>query len=153
MATMVPGKLDELQSLLRGELAAVDTYGQAREKISDEPGAADLRRIENEHKEAADILKRHITLHGGQPASSPGAWGTFARAVEGTAKLFGNVAALKALKEGEEHGRNDYERALQDPDFGKECPECRAIVTSTLLPRQREHIATLDRLMSIQSAK
>ena len=68
--------------------------------------------------------------------------GAFAKAVEGTAKLLGNAAALKALKEGEEHGLKDYEDALNDKNLPA---DCQALIRG-LIPRQRQHITTLDGL-------
>src|SRR5262245_52104185 len=103
MAT-VTERTDTLNNLLRGELSAVETYRQALGKVGNEPDAAELRLIASEHREAADMLRRHILSRGGDPPYSAGAWGAWAKAVEGTAKLFGNAAAIKVLKEGEEHG-------------------------------------------------
>src|SRR5947209_17111634 len=138
---------DTLNSLLRGELAATETYQQAMAKCGNEPGAAELRRIHDEHREMANTLRQHIHHHGGKPDQGSGAWGAFAKAVEGTAKLFGNTAALKALKEGEEHGLKDYEAALNDADLPA---DCRTLIQSDLLPRVRGHIPVLDRLMGAQ---
>ena len=55
------------------------------------------------------------------------------------------AAALKALKEGEEHGIKDYESALHGPDLPA---ECKSLIQSSLLPRCRSHVPVLDRLMS-----
>jgi len=136
---------DTLNSLLRGELSAVETYQQALAKLDSTKGAAELKRLHAEHREAANTLRQHVHHHGGQPDQGSGAWGAFAKAVEGTAKLFGNDAALKALKEGEEHGIKQYEKALKD---GGLPADCQALITSTLLPRSREHVSVLDRLMA-----
>jgi uncharacterized protein (TIGR02284 family) len=143
--TTVEERTEPLNSLLRGELAAMETYQQALDRVSTEPGAFELRRIETEHRQAAEVLRQHIVQRGGKPATDSGAWGTWARAVEGTAKLFGNAAALRALKEGEEHGASSYESALQDPNLDAECKE---LITSTLLPRTRAHIPTLERFLN-----
>lgn len=136
-----------LNSLLRGEMSAIETYRQALEKLagSDEPGVADLRALQRDHRDAADALWHHIELHGGKPSEGSGPWGAFAKAVEGTAKLFGNVAALKALKEGEEHGLKDYEDALKDKDL----PADSQALVRGLLEKQRGHLQTLDRLMEM----
>ena len=140
-------KLDVLNELLRGEIAAVETYQQAMAKIGSDPGAAELRRLHDEHREAANTLRQHIRGHDGTPGHGSGAWGKWAKAVEGVAKLFGNTAALKALKEGEEHGVKSYEQALE----GKGLPEeCKALVRDRLLPQTRAHLPVLDRLMSAQ---
>src|ERR1051325_1781502 len=113
--------VDNLNSLLRGELAATETYQQAMDKVGNEPGAQDLRSIHDEHRETANELRQHVHKFGGQPVQGSGGWGAFAKAVTGTAKIFGQTAALKALKEGEEQGISSYEGALKDGDMPTEC--------------------------------
>src|SRR5215203_636813 len=136
-----------LNSLLRGEMSAIETYRQAIEKLGGDPHdpwIEQLRALQRDHRDAADALWHHVEQHGGKPSSDSGPWGAFAKAVEGTAKLLGNTAALKALKEGEEHGLKDYQAALED----KSLPvDCQALVRG-LLEKQRGHIATIDRLMT-----
>ena len=136
--------ISELNALLRGELAATETYQQALAKVSDQPGTQDLRKIHAEHREAANQLRQYVHHFGGQPDQGSSAWGTFAKAVEGAAKLFGKSAALKALKEGEELGVSSYENALQHDDLPA---ECKWLINSQLLPQTKQHIATLDLLM------
>jgi hypothetical protein len=135
---------DLLNSLLRGELAATETYQQALPKLEGTPGYEELRHIHKEHREAANTLRQHVHRVEGRPDQGSGAWGAFAKAVEGTAKVFGVDAALKALKEGEEHGIKEYAEALDDglPS------ECRNLIETTLLPQTRAHISALDRLMA-----
>ncbi len=133
-----------LNSLLRGEMSAIETYRQALEKAGTEPGAQDLHRFAKDHRDAADQLWHHIEQHGGKPSEGSGAWGGWAKAVEGTAKLFGSAAALKALKEGEEHGLKDYQDALKNKDLA---PECLTLIRG-FVEKQREHITALDRLLS-----
>src|SRR5687768_1795922 len=113
---MATSTVDTLNTLLRGEISAIETYQQALAKVTTPPAPAELRRIHGEHRAAANALRQHVHASGGDPDQGSGAWGAFAKAVEGTAKLFGDTAALKALKEGEEHGANMYEDALLDPD-------------------------------------
>jgi uncharacterized protein (TIGR02284 family) len=140
--------LDTLNSLLRGELAATETYQQALAKVGTDPLAADLRAIHAEHRDSANELRKHVHHHGGKPDQDSGAWGTFAKAITGTAKIFGETAAMKALKEGEEQGLSDYEKALKNPDLPE---DCRKFISSTLMPRTRSHLSVLDRLMSEKS--
>lgn len=136
---------DTLNSLLRGEISAIETYQQALVKLDDKKGSEEVRRIHAEHIDAANSLRRHVHQHGGQPDHGSGAWGAFAKAVEGAAKVLGNDAALKALKEGEELGIKAYERSLQDKSLPADCG---TLIASTLLPRAREHLPVLDRLMA-----
>ncbi len=137
--------IKNLNSLLRGELAATETYQQAIAKMDGTSDVGDLRRIHIEHREAANTLRQHIHECGGKPDQGSGAWGTWARFVEGTAKVFGQNAALKALKEGEQQGVKDYEAALKG---GELADECRNLINTKLLLQTHEHIAALERMMA-----
>jgi len=141
---MAQTSTDTLNSLLRGELAATETYQQALAKVGDEPGAEELRRIHVEHREAANTLRQHVRSHGGQPDHGSGSWGVFAKAIEGSAKLLGDATALRALRQGEQSGLSSYESALDDETL---LADCKNYVRTTLIPQTREHIAVLDRLI------
>jgi uncharacterized protein (TIGR02284 family) len=136
--------VESLNSVLRGEMSAVETYRQAEAKLGPEPAGEEIRRIKREHRDAADRLWQQVERAGGEPPEDSGAWGAFAKATEGTAKLFGDGAAIKALKEGEEHGLKEYQQALEQ---GNLPAEAASLVRDQLIPQQREHIATLDRLL------
>lgn len=145
MQTTTSTDISQLNSLLRGEMSAIETYRQAREKVGDMGfGSEEMRQLQLDHRDAADALWHHIEQHGGSPSEGSGAWGTFAKAVEGVAKIFGDTTALKALKEGEEHGLKDYQDALNDKNLPA---DCQALIRG-LMEKQRGHIATLDRLMA-----
>lgn len=140
--------ISALNSLLRGELAAVQTYDQALARLGDTTGAPQLRHIQAEHRDAVDSLRQHIYEHGGDPEKSSGLWGAFARTVEGVATMFGPTATFKALKEGEEHGIKLYEAAMHE----KDCPQdCRALIATQLLPQARTHVPVLDRLLAVKA--
>lgn len=146
MATVTVDQcVDQLNSLLRGEISAVETYEQAIRKVDDEHAsdATALRGIAQEHGEAAQALRDEIRRLGAEADDSSGAWGAWAKTVEGTAKLFGDAAALKALKEGEEHGLEDYREALDDVD-----EPARALISTRLIPNQVRHIAVLDGMIA-----
>src|SRR2546430_5979518 len=52
VSAMTTNGVGTLNSLLRGELAATETYQQALAKVGNDPKAADLRRIHVEHRTA-----------------------------------------------------------------------------------------------------
>jgi len=139
---------DEMNKLLRSELSAVETYQQALEKEQQKFGHETefqrLNAILSEHQQAASQLSTQIQQLGGTPVQDSGAWGTWSKIVMGTAKLMGDKAALKALKEGEESGLKEYQEALQDADTP---PEVKTVINN-LLPKQQAHIRTLDEMMA-----
>src|SRR5688572_26845251 len=81
--------IDVCNSLLRGELSAVETYEQALEKFEGQGHSEILAALQSDHRSNAEILRSHLLDMGAEPADSSGAWGGFAQAVEGSAKLFG----------------------------------------------------------------
>jgi hypothetical protein len=134
---------DTLNSLLRGEISAVETYQQAIGKFEGRPEVGDLRRIRDQHSEAATLLRDRVLHYGGEPSESSSVWGAFAALVTGTAKIFGPGTALSALRRGEEHGISEYEKAVTD---GKLADECQSLIETQLLPALRRHIQQLDQM-------
>jgi uncharacterized protein (TIGR02284 family) len=136
--------INTLNSLLRGEIAATETYQQAITKLGAAPQVAELRNMHAEHRAAANTLRQHVREHAAKPDQGSGTWGDWAKLFEGSAALFGEATALRALKEGEEHGVKDYEAALKDRTMAPECIE----LIRELLPQTKRHIAELDRMIS-----
>lgn len=132
--------IDVCNRLLRGELSAVETYRQTIRNFEGDPALATLRQIQAEHEYASELLRNNVLEMGGEPSTDSGAWGAFAKTVQGVAKVFGESSALKGLQQGEEHGLDDYEDALEDEDV---MPGCKDMIRSELMPRSRQHIASL----------
>jgi hypothetical protein len=137
----------QLNSLLRGEISAAETYRMAIDKIADSSDAAGnvglLRQMQEDHGRAAQALRGRIVALGGEASDTSGAWGAWAQTVQGTMNLFGDASALKSLKEGEEHGLKDYQEALDDLDT-----QSASLIQSQLIPNQQKHISMLDGLIS-----
>jgi bacterioferritin (cytochrome b1) len=123
--------ISQLNSFLRGELAAVETYDQALNKIEDAYIREPLREVRASHDRRAQLLRQRILVLGGEPAPSSGAWGGFTKLVEAGAAVFGISPAIAALEEGEDHGRDDYRADLHDLS-----PETQTFVSKNVLPEQ-----------------
>ena len=138
-----------LNSLLRGEISAAETYNMAIEMMSEGRAeeAARLRAIAQEHGEKAQRLREEIRSRGGEADDASGAWGAYAKTIEGAASLFGDASALKALKEGEEHGLKDYRDALDSVD-----PAARRLISESLIPAQERHRTSLDGMIAALAA-
>ena len=124
--------IEHLNSFLRGEISAVETYQMALDKLdAASPARAELEACKASHQDRVEMLRAAIVACGGDPAESSGPWGVFARAVEGGARILGDKAAIAALEEGEDHGLRDYKGDIDDLDG-----ESRVLVMSRLLPLQ-----------------
>ncbi|RYZ41745.1 MAG: DUF2383 domain-containing protein [Myxococcaceae bacterium] len=133
--------IDTLNSFLRGELSAVETYRQASKHIKSPVALTEVEACLKDHEARVEAIKERISKLGGQPAESSGLWGTFAKAVQGGADLLGEKIAINALEEGEDHGLADYNRDI-DKLHGAE----RTFARSTLLPAQKQTHGKLSHL-------
>jgi hypothetical protein len=134
--------VDQLNSFLRGEMSAVETYQMALDKLDATSTARDELLLNlKSHQDRVLALQDAIVAAGGTPAKGSGPWGAFAKAVEGTAKIMGDKATIAALEEGEDHGLKDYKSESTDAD-----PQCRPIIGRMLTMQQQTH----DRLSSLK---
>jgi demethoxyubiquinone hydroxylase (CLK1/Coq7/Cat5 family) len=138
---MAHNDVETLNSFLRGELSAVETYRQAIGRISDESLRAQLEACQRDHEQRVTAIRERIEKLGGTPAESSGLWGTFAKVVEGGSALLGEKAAVQALEEGEDHGLADYERDVEQVHG-----EARRFVRMELLPAQKRTHKKLSQL-------
>ena len=140
------GDVAALNTLLRGELSAVETYEQALGKFEGkdtEAAAKELRRIRDEHQSAVGTLRARVLALGGTPYEGSGVWGVFTAAITGVAKVMGPHTAVSTLRRGEDHGIGEYEDVLQDEDVSV---ECKYLVRNELQARCKDHVQALDRV-------
>ena len=137
--------IDALNALLRGEVAAVETYDQVIAKFAGQPQAVELQRLRDEHTEAAAVLRERVRHFGGDPAEGSGIWGKLTAAITGTAKIFGPAAALATLKQGEEYGIGQFENALTDPEIDRDDKD---LIRYRLLPRSNGRVPDLERMIA-----
>lgn len=122
--------IDALNALLRGELAAVETYERAIDKLGDH-APVELRACLRSHQHRVQQLTVRIYDLGGKPAEGSGLWGAFAMLIEGGNKFFTSKSALSALEEGEDHWLSEYRDCADNCDF-----ESRRLIEAVLLPEQ-----------------
>jgi len=137
--------IERLNSLLRGEISAAETYRMAIDKIGEDStsNAGLLREIQVEHGRAAQTLRNRIREMGGEASDSSGTWGVWAKTVQETMNLFGDASSMKSLKEGEEHGLKEYQDAIPSLDASSA-----DLVANQYIPAQERHISLLDQLIS-----
>ena len=138
--------VDTLNEFLRGEISAVETYRQAIDKLSSSPNRTQLEECRRSHEQRIGKLEEQVRRLGGEPAKGSGAWGAFAKLVEGGAKVLGEGTAIAALEEGEDHGLKLYRGDLSNLDAAS-----RELVQSDLLTAQEKthrSMSTLKKTVS-----
>ena len=134
--------LPTLNSFLRGEIAAVETYRRALTRLDGHDEAEDLRACLASHERRVERLRDRVEDLGGVPADEPGPWGAFARLYETgpAAGSEGDEATIAALEEGEDSGLKLYL-----DDVCKLDADSRQIVAREILPEQvRTHSYVSD---------
>ena len=99
---------EKLNTLLQGELSAVETYDMALDKVKTPSTSAVLSECRSCHVGRVAKLTEMITSMGAEPAKSSGPWGSFAKLVEAGAVALGEGSAVGAIKEGEDQGLDTY---------------------------------------------
>lgn len=150
--TQTGSDLEALNTMLRGELSAVETYDQSLSKFDQghEEARTELTRIRGEHQSNVTALQAKVREHGGEPSTGSGPWGSFTQVVTAGAKLLGPQTTLAALKTGEEHGINDYQSVLDNPRVAE---AVKATIRDSYLPAAREHVRALDALSAKLESK
>lgn len=128
---------DELNALLRGELAAVHAYQRALRSAEGRAtvDAAEILRFASEHQRTVAALQGAVLELGGEPASAAATSGAFA--------LLRDTATVRELLAGEELSLQVYEVATRSLEGN-----ARDLVALELIPRQRKHIAELSAILS-----
>ncbi len=123
--------VSNLNSLLRGEISAVETYNQGIKQL--EKTSVDvLVTNRNCHSRRVDLIRSSIAQRGGTPDTTSGLWGGITMMVEKGAALISEKAVISALEEGEDRGLAQY-RNPGDLD-----PSAIQLIQTILLPRQLE---------------
>ena len=130
---MSSSDIERLSSLCRGEISAVEAYGQVLHADVSSRCAKRLRDCQTSHQTRVDLLRMQIGLLGGDAPSKAGPWGTFASAVEKLAAAAGAKLALAMLDEGEAHGLRRYRAQAHALDASSN-----ALLNKRLLPLQLE---------------
>lgn len=133
-------KSETLNSLIRGELAAVETYDSALENLKGTEEKRKLQTIRDTHQDTADKLKEFVVKNEKKEVKDSGVWGDFAKVYEDGAAILGNKSAVQALSQGEEHGLRTMQTALKDQKLPE---EIRKMIKTQLIPNQERNIKTL----------
>jgi bacterioferritin (cytochrome b1) len=137
MGQPLPRSTDRLNALLRVELAAVAAYQHALRLLDGRPGAGSgqVVGLSDGHQRNVAALQACIRALGGVPDSEPGAsWSAFV--------LLRDELSVQQLLQAEECGLADYEAALPGLEG-----DIRDLVEHELLPRQKQHVAALSKIL------
>lgn len=125
--------IEQMNSLLRGELAAVAAYQHAVRSLVGKVAidAVEIMNFASEHQRTVAALQAAVRTLGGVPAVEASTWGAFA--------LLRDTASIRSLLEGEAASLAGYRAVL--PSLHDDAHE---LVEFELIPRQNRHVAALS---------
>lgn len=130
-----------LNRLLRHELAAIDAYERAGGMFESAALRAELRTVQEGHRQRSDALHILLIARHARPVAGPGVWGVVVRVAENTASLLSTRMVVATLHELEQRGVADYRRELPHVD-----ELTRAQLETELLPAQENALITITNL-------
>jgi uncharacterized protein (TIGR02284 family) len=134
-----------LNELLRGELAAVQSYDKALPAVEGEPRVrASLLECRASHEARAQRIREAVLQVGGEPTRDSGAWGALARSVSAGVRAMGLKTVVSTLEEGEDHGLKEYKDALPRLDAGLQ-----HLISNELYPQQVRTHSVLSALKRV----
>jgi bacterioferritin (cytochrome b1) len=133
--------IDVLNSLLKDELSAVETYDVALRGRSTFSAKTELSVCQRSHETRASILREKILMLGGEPAARAGLAGAWNKLVEKGATAISDDMAIRTLEQSEDHVLRDYREGL-----GKVLPDVRAFLVERILPEEEQTHRTLSDL-------
>lgn len=139
--------VDKLQDLLRSEMFAVETYELALKSVSHVGLHRALQEILVNHSRRIPQLREKIVGLNGEPPTSTGIWGAFAKAFQAGADLLGDRTAISALEDGEDKSVALYASDMTDVDA-----RTRKFIETELAPEQNHTHALCRTLKSYISA-
>lgn len=133
--------LDTCNTLLIGEMAAVETYSQLIDKFDAEGSDVALERIRSHHQENVFELQMLIADGHAEPAASLGTWPGFDEALQQSEVLVGESPVLKILQACEALVVSQYKNALASEEVSD---AAKAVIKHRLLPVLAGHLIDLQ---------
>jgi len=138
---------EQMNRLVRGEISAVEALNQVMEILEDVRELQMIQSMLNDHRGFINYFQAMAVRQGEMPERDSGPWGAFVSFFVGVSKLFGNEAALKALREGHEHGMEEYKKLLDSDEVPS---EVKSTVRTKMIPAIEGHIASINELINRQ---
>jgi len=121
----------EFNTLLGGELSAVETYDLAIKRDFDGNTLECLNSCRASHAFRVEKLKQCVVETGGNPSTSSGPWGAFAALVQNSASSAHDALALLEQLEAERLVQYEAQREIAPPMVN-------TLIVGELLPAQHE---------------
>tara|TARA_B100001971_G_scaffold215192_1_gene259859 strand:- start:113143 stop:113595 length:453 start_codon:yes stop_codon:yes gene_type:complete len=142
--SMTTDKNRLLKDLAIGEISAIEVYDRVLEKINDAPDADRLKEFRLDHNKAKNFWQDQERIENQSSTQGSNIWGKVAQTFIETSKLFGNRATLMALKEAEEYGLKQYQKALSDQMISSYQKDQ---IRNEFIPNQMRHVNTINALI------
>lgn len=137
-------KINELNTVLKGEHMAIDGYEKYYQRIDDQYVKEELQKIQIDHKNDAIRIAKRIQDIGGEPADGVGFSGKMAELMSDVTDI-GKTDTVLYLKDAYEGERKGIQMATEivKGDLDEESHQ----IIKDILNDDRKHLETLDSLI------
>ncbi len=136
--------IEEFNTLLSGEISAVDTYTLAMEHVKDADVRQALLKCQMSHADRVAKLTAEIRALDGIPGKTSGIWGGFEAMTQNSASTEQDALAIMELAEAERLVQYEAQQKLVGEYV-------RNVITNELLPAQHEtHLIVSTMLKALQ---
>jgi Domain of unknown function (DUF2383) len=135
-----------LNALLRGEIAASQSYALALSKLHASANRLVLEQCALSHDKRVQRLTGEVERLGGSAAVDPGVSAAFDKVRKQGSEMFGELSLIAALEEGESVAKDDYDVDLTILEAG-----ARAVLEVELKPEQLRTCQTMAALQAAQA--
>jgi len=138
--------IQELNTLLKGEYMAIESYERFIQNAEDEKAKAELQKIQKDHKQHAILIAERIQNLGGRPVDGVGMMGEMAQMFDTIKNLHNQKDTrfiLHDAYEGEQKGIQMAEEIAKG-DLDKESEN----LIKKILKEDRKHVKSLEKLLN-----
>ena len=142
--------VNELNTVLKGTLMAVESYDKYIKELEDKKIKDELKKIQGDHKEHADLLESRIKELGGKPNEKLGVAGAMASAKIAMQNMVKakTIDILKRAYDGEDKGISMVEEIINGDLDDKSMK-----LISDILSIDHEHLYTMNTLIAEEETR
>ncbi len=137
----------DIDEILKGEIAAVESYEFIYDKVKTTQEIDILRKIHSEHVEEVEYWRQELIRDALLPQEHSGDIGMLAKSLLSALHIIGLKGSLYVLKQGEDLGLRIYHSKITSPLLN---PIQRRHIQEVSIPNQEKHLFKLRQMLSLK---
>ncbi|MDX8365699.1 DUF2383 domain-containing protein [Cytobacillus sp. IB215665] len=136
--------IKELNALLKGRYMGIHAYESYMQNVKDDELKKDLQKIQQNHKEHANLLAERIQNLGGKPADNPGIVGNMKELVS---EIKGFPDTKEGIIQGLIDGENTYSIKMSEDIVRGDLDDESLRIVEKIIDEDRSHVQQLKNIL------